>query len=97
MLIVNNPSNHKLDITDQHRVLTIHAKKDGQQLAVAGEQAEKLKARLSKAYPYLTFSEAKSEAQNSKEKSVITEEVTDTVENNPSEQMTTQTAKRGRQ
>lgn len=98
MLIVNNPSNHKLDITNQHRVLTIHPKKDGQQLKVYGEQAEKLKERLSRAYPYLTFSETKSEAQNPKEKPVVTEEITDTVEINAVEQVTTnQTTKRGRQ
>jgi len=98
MLIVNNPSNHKLDITNQHRVLTIHPKKDGQQLKVDGEQAEKLKERLSRAYPYLTFSETKGEAQNPKEKPVVTEEITDTVEINAVEQVTTnQTAKRGRQ
>lgn len=58
MLIVNNPSVHRLEIASQRLPLTIMAQQNGQRLDIEGEAAELLKARLSKAYPYLTFGEA---------------------------------------
>lgn len=55
MLIVNNPSWHRLEIASQRLPLTIMPQQNGQRLDIDGEAADLLKARLSKEYPYLTF------------------------------------------